>query len=215
MKKLISASILSSDFGKLNEEIASVEPHVDMIHVDVMDGHFVPNITLGAPVVAKMKCGRPMEVHLMIEHPEKFIEDFAKAISHAHGRKDDCYITVHQEVCHHPGRIAEQIKKAGCRAAISINPETPLATIESVLADFDMVLIMTVHPGFGGQGFIEECLPKIEDLRNRAPKMDIAVDGGINDKTAGLAAKAGANIFVAGSYIFKAENRAKAIDALR
>lgn len=215
MKLLIAPSILSANFGKLNEEIASVEPYVDMIHVDIMDGHFVPNITLGAPVVSKLKSGRPMDVHLMIEHPEVYIDDFAKALTKAHGRRNDCYITVHQEACTHLHRVVQQIKHAGCLAAVALNPATPLHFIEPILGELDMVLLMTVNPGFGGQEFIESVLPKIQELRKRAPKLNIQVDGGINEKTAKLAVKAGANILVAGSYIFGAKNREEAIKKLR
>lgn len=212
---LISASILSADFSKLNEEIKSVEPHTDMLHIDVMDGHFVPNITFGAPVTAKLKCGRQMDVHLMIEHPENYLEDFAKAISKAHGKRADCYITVHQEACHHLHRVIQQIKEFGCRAAVALNPATPLYTIEPMLNELDMVLLMTVNPGFGGQKFINSVLSKIASLRKKAPKLNIEVDGGINDKTAKLAVKAGANILVAGYYIFSAKDREKAIESLR
>lgn len=215
MKILIAPSLLSADFGHLNEEIKSVEPFCDMIHVDIMDGHFVPNITFGAPVVSKMKCGRPMDIHLMIEHPENFLEDFAKAVSKAHGKRNDCYLTVHQETCHHLHRVIQQIKKLGLRAAVALNPATPPYTIESVLSELDMVLFMTVNPGFGGQVFIESVVPKIRDLRKKAPKLNIQVDGGINEKTAKLALKAGANILVAGSYIFGAKNREEAIKSLR
>ncbi len=215
MKLLIAPSILSADFGRLNEEIKTVEPYADMIHVDIMDGHFVPNITFGAPVVAKFKCGRPMDVHLMIENPQNYLEDFAKAVSKAHGKRTDCYLTVHQETCPHLHRVIQQIKKLGMKAAVALNPATPLYTIEPILKDFDMVLLMTVNPGFGGQEFIDAVLPKIEMLRNKAPKLSIQVDGGINDKTAKLAVRAGANILVAGSYIFAAADRKEAIEKLK
>lgn len=233
MSILIAPSLLSADFGRLNEEIKSVEQFCDMIHVDIMDGHFVPNITFGAPVVSKMKCGRPMDIHLMIEHPENFLEDFAKAVSKAHGKRNDCYLTVHQETCHSGTceayakkktrpkaatilhRVIQQIKKLSMKAAVALNPATPLYTIESVLSELDMVLLMTVNPGFGGQAFIESVIPKIRDLRKKAPKLNIQVDGGINEKTAKVAVKAGANILVAGSYIFGAKNREEAIKGLR
>jgi len=215
MKILIAPSILSADFSRINEEILSVEPHCEMIHVDIMDGKFVPNTTFGTDFVEKLKCSRPMDVHLMIEKPEEQIEAFAKAIQKAHGRKDDCYITIHQETCSHPHRVAELIKKHGIKPAISINPATPLYTIEPVLDSFEMVLLMTVVPGFGGQAFIESVLPKIVELRKRAPNLNIEVDGGINDKTVKLAVAAGANVIVAGSYIFKAKDRLKAIESLR
>lgn len=215
MKILIAPSILSADFGRINEEIHSVEKAADMIHVDIMDGHFVPNITFGAPVVSKMKCGRPMDVHLMIQHPENYLEDFAKAVSKAHGKRSDCYLTVHQETCPHLHRVIQQIKKLGCRAAVALNPATPLYTIEPVLSELDMVLLMTVNPGFGGQEFISSVLPKITALRKKAPRLNIEVDGGINDKTAKLAIKAGANILVAGFYVFGSRDRLAAIESLR
>jgi ribulose-phosphate 3-epimerase len=215
MKILIAPSILSADFGRLNEDIKTVEPYSDMIHVDIMDGHFVPNITFGAPVVAKLKSGRPIDVHLMIENPQDYLEDFAKAVSKAHGKRADCYLTVHQEACTHLHRVVQQIKKLGMKAAVALNPATPLYTIEPILKDFDMVLLMTVNPGFGGQEFINSVLPKIQALRNKAPRLNIQVDGGINDKTAKLATRAGANILVAGSSIFGAKDREKAIKSLR
>lgn len=215
MKFLIAPSILSADFGRINEEIKSVEPYVDMIHVDIMDGHFVPNITFGAPVVAKFRSSRPLDLHLMMQKPGDYLEDFAKAISKAHGRRSDCYITVHQEACTHLHRVMQQIKKLGCRAAVALNPATPLYTIEPVLKDFDMVLLMTVNPGFGEQEFISSVIPKIQNLRKKAPKLNIEVDGGINEKTVKLAVKAGANILVAGSYIFGAKDRKKAIESLK
>lgn len=212
---LVAPSILSADFGRINEEIKAIEPYADLIHVDIMDGHFVPNLTFGASVVAKMKCGRPMSVHLMIENPQDYIADFAKAMTKAHGRRDDCSIIVHQEACKHLHRVIQQIKETGCKAGAALNPVTPLHAIASVLGDLDVVLIMSVKPGFGGQEFISSVLPKIRDLRKKAPKIDIEVDGGINDKTAKEAIKAGANILVAGSYIFSAPNRISAIDRLR
>lgn len=215
MKILIAPSILSADFGRLNEEIASVEPYADMIHVDIMDGHFVPNITFGAPVVAKMRCKKPMDVHLMIANPQDYLDDFAEAVKKAHGRNDDCYLTFHEESSLHLHRLIQQVKKLGMKAAVALNPATPLISIESLLGDLDMVLLMTVNPGFGGQEFIESVLPKIRELRKKAPTLDIQVDGGINEKTAKRAIEAGANILVAGSYVFGAKDREKAIESLR
>lgn len=215
MKIFISPSLLSVDFGQLNEEIKTVEPYCNMVHVDIMDGHFVPNITFGAPVVAKMKCGLPMDIHLMIRHPEKYLEDFARAVVKAHGKRSDCYLTVHQEACPHLHRTIRQIKKLGMKAAVALNPATPLHTIEMMLDGLDMVLLMTVNPGFGGQKFIEAVLPKISALRQKKPKLDIQVDGGINKKTAKQAVAAGANILVAGSYIFGSKNRKEAIESLK
>jgi len=215
MKIIISASILSADFGRLNEEITAIEPYVDSIHVDIMDGHFVPNMTFGPPVLEKLKCGRPFDLHLMIEHPENYLADFARALSKAHGKRSDCYITVHQETCPHLHRVIQQIKKLGCKAAVALNPATPLYTIEPMLSELDMVLLMTVNPGFGGQDFIQGVLPKIQALRKKAPKLNIQVDGGINDKTAKMALKAGANILVVGSYLLKSRDKKKAIESLQ
>lgn len=215
MKIKIAPSILSADFGKLNEEIASVESMVDLLHVDVMDGHFVPNITLGAPVVGCITSRLPMDLHLMIEHPERYLEDFVKAAT-AHGlSKEQVSITVHQEACRHLHRVVQQIKSLGVRAAVSINPATPLAMIQEVLDDVDMVLIMSVNPGFGGQKFIPSALEKIRELRTLKPDLDIEVDGGINAETARQCIDAGANILVAGSYIFGAKDRRAAIESLR
>jgi ribulose-phosphate 3-epimerase len=207
MKIKIAPSILSADFGRLNEEIASVEKYSDMIHVDVMDGHFVPNITIGAPVVKWLKTKLPLNCHLMIEHPERFLEDFAKAGAHT--------ITVHQEVCPHLGKVLQQIKDLGCKAGVSINPSTPVEMLEEVIDDVDEVLIMSVNPGFGGQSFIESALGKIAAVREMSATVDIMVDGGINAETGRLCVEAGANILVAGSYIFGAKDRKKAIESLR
>lgn len=215
MEIKIAPSILSADFGKLNEEIASVEPYVDLLHVDVMDGHFVPNITIGPPVVAGIRTKLPVDLHLMIEHPERYVEDFVKAATANGLEKKDVSITVHQEACRHLHRVIQQIKSLGVKAAVSINPATPLEMIEEVLDDVDMVLIMSVNPGFGGQKFIEHSLEKIRALRTLKPDLDIEVDGGVNAETAKLCIEAGANILVAGSYIFGAKDRKSAIDALR
>ena len=203
----IAPSILSADFGHLNQEIATIETCSDLLHVDVMDGHFVPNITIGPPVVKCLKTKLPLDCHLMIEHPEMFIEEFVKAGAAS--------ITVHQEACTHLHRVIQQIKSFGVKAAVSINPGTPLKMIEEVLDDVDMILIMSVNPGFGGQKFISSALAKIEELRKQKPQLDIEIDGGINAETAKLCVKAGANILVAGSYIFGAKDRKAAIESLR
>lgn len=207
MKIAIAPSILSADFGRLNEEIASIESYSDLLHVDIMDGHFVPNITIGPPVVSCIKTKLPLDCHLMIEQPEKYIEEFVKAGAAS--------ITVHQEACKHLHRVIQQIKAFGVKAAVSINPATPLKMIEEVLDDVAMVLIMSVNPGFGGQKFIENALEKISALRRMKPDLDIEVDGGINAETAKLCVKAGANILVAGSYIFGAKDRKQAIESLK
>jgi ribulose-phosphate 3-epimerase len=214
MKLQIAPSILSADFGKLNAEIASVEPYSELLHVDVMDGHFVPNITIGPPVVRCIKTKLPLDCHLMIQTPEQYIEDFVKAGASS--------ITVHQEVCPHLSRVIQQIKsyknsktRLPLKAAVSLNPATPIEMIEEVLDEVDMVLIMSVNPGFGGQEFIDSVLGKIMALRELKPELDIQVDGGINPATAQKCVQAGANILVAGSYIFEAKNRRKAIENLR
>jgi ribulose-phosphate 3-epimerase len=207
MKLKIAPSILSADFGKLNEEISSIEKYSDIIHVDVMDGHFVPNITIGAPVVKWLKTKLPLSCHLMIEHPENFVADFAKAGAQT--------ITIHQETCPHLSKIIRQIKDLDCRVGVSINPGTPVEMLEEVIEEIDEVLIMSVNPGFGGQSFIEGALGKIAAVREMAPEIDIAVDGGINAETGRLCVEAGANILIAGSYIFGAKDRKKAIESLR
>jgi ribulose-phosphate 3-epimerase len=207
MKIKIAPSILSADFGNLNKDVKSVEKDSDLIHVDVMDGHFVPNISIGALVVSKIKSKRPLDVHLMIENPEKYIEFFAKAGA--------AIITVHAEATKDLKGLLEKIKSYGVKAGVSIKPKTPISKIQKVLDLVDMVLVMTVEPGFGGQKFIEKMMDKVKALRAKKPKLDIEVDGGINEETAKIAVKAGANILVAGSYIFGAKNKKKAIDSLK
>lgn len=206
MKIQIAPSILSADFGNLNEEMKSVESYADLFHVDVMDGHFVPNLTIGAPVVKCLKSALPLSCHLMIENPENFVEQFAKAGA--------ATITIHVEAAKDLKTIISQIKSYGVRAGVSIKPKTEVSAIESVINDVDEVLVMSVEPGFGGQEFMENSLEKIAALRKMRPDLDIAVDGGINDKTAKRVIEAGANILVSGSYIFGAPDRAAAIKSL-
>lgn len=203
----ISASILSADFGKLNQEIAEIEGCTDLIHVDVMDGHFVPNLTFGAPVVKKICSKKPLDVHLMVLEPEKYLKEFAEAGAGI--------ICVHAEAAKNLKTVVEEIKALGCKAAVSIKPKTPLSAIENVLSKLDMVLVMSVEPGFGGQKFMPEVLPKIQELRQKKPELDIEIDGGINHETAGKARQAGANVLVAGSAIFGKQNREQAIKELR
>lgn len=207
MEIKIAPSILSADFGKLNEEIAEVEPYVDLIHVDVMDGHFVPNITIGAPVVKNIKSNKPLDVHLMTENPENFVDDFAKAGANI--------ITVHVEACEDPAAVLKQIRDLGVKPSICVKPKTDVADIEPYLDMVDMVLVMTVEPGFGGQSFMEDMMSKVERLRELKSELDIEVDGGIKDHTAKTAIAAGANVLVAGSYIFGAEDRKAACESLR
>ena len=212
MKKIkISPSILSADFSQLGNEIKRLEEGgADMIHVDVMDGHFVPNITVGVPVVeALSKITRlPLDVHLMIEEPEKYIEPFARAGSDT--------LTFHIEVTDQPEDLIARIRQLGSKPAISLNPETGLDRIWNLLDKLDMVLVMFVHPGFGGQAFMPEVSWKVRELRKRAPAgFDIEVDGGINEKTISEVARAGANVFVAGTSIFDSPDVAAAIKTLR
>lgn len=203
----IAPSILSADFGRLNEEIVSIADFVDWCHIDVMDGHFVPNLTFGAPVVKDIQTSLLKDCHLMIENPENYLEDFAKAGADI--------ITIHAEaVVDLPG-IIQQIKDLGCKAGVSIRPGTAIEAIETVLSELDLVLIMSVEPGFGGQGFMENCIPKIQQIRANYPELDICVDGGINAETAKRVIAAGANVLVAGSFIFGAEDRIEAIKKLR
>lgn len=214
---LIAPSILSADFGKINEEIATIDMDSDLIHVDIMDGHFVPNITFGPGQVGKMRAKKPFDVHLMIENPDLYLKDFADGVMKAVGPElyKESYLVVHQETTKHLHRTIQLIKSLGMKAGVALNPATPWDTIESVLGDVDMVLCMTVNPGFGGQKFIESVMPKVAKLRELRPNLNIEVDGGINDQTVKIALEAGANIFVAGNYVFSSENRKVALNSLR
>ncbi|MBM7113682.1 ribulose-phosphate 3-epimerase [Archangium primigenium] len=211
---LVSPSLLSSDFGRLAEEVRAVEAAgADWVHVDVMDGRFVPNITLGPVVVEAIKkaATRPLDVHLMIVEPEKYVDAFVKAGADI--------LTVHAEACTHLHRVIQQIRHAGARPSVVLNPATPLSAIEEVLGDVDMVLLMSVNPGFGGQGFIPQTVDKVRRLRAmldaRGLQTEIEVDGGINAETSKKVVEAGASVLVAGSYVFGAKDYAAAIRSLR
>ena len=211
---LIAPSILSADFTRLGDELKAVEEAgADWIHVDVMDGHFVPNITIGPFVVdaVKRSTALPLDVHLMIEKPERYIADFVKAGADTVG--------VQVEACLHLHRSVAQIREAGARASVVLNPGTPIQAIEPVLGDVDQVLVMTVNPGFGGQRFIESTLPKIETLRRwideRGLDVLIEVDGGIAADTIGRAAAVGTDVYVAGTAVFGAPDYRAAIERRR
>jgi ribulose-phosphate 3-epimerase len=213
MRKL-SASILSADFGRLADEVRAVEAAgTDWIHVDVMDGHFVPNITIGPDVVRALRkvTQLPFDVHLMIEKPERTLEAFVDAGAD--------WLGVHVETCPHLHRTIQNIKELGAKAIVTLNPATPLVSIEDILPDVDMVLIMTVNPGFGGQKFIDGALPKIRKCRQwideRKCSALLEVDGGVNSDTIDSLVAAGVDVFVAGSAVFNGGDYAKNIKALK
>ncbi len=210
----IAPSLLSADFGRLAEEVRAVEAAgADLVHFDVMDGRFVPNITVGPLVVeAVRKATRlPIDVHLMIVEPERYVEAFAKAGA--------TLVSVHAEVSPHLHRTLQAIRAAGAKPAVALNPSTPLNAVQWVIGDCEMVLVMTVNPGFGGQRYIEACTRKVRDLRALAdaknPALEIEVDGGINPDTAKLVGEAGANVLVAGSAVFAKKDYREAIASIR
>lgn len=211
---LVAASILSCDFGRMKEEIEFLdEQKVDYIHVDVMDGHYVPNLTFGPPIIKAIRpyTEIPFDVHLMIENPENSIDQYIDAGSDR--------ITIHNDATIHLHRLIHKIKEAGVKAGVSLNPHQSPKEIEYVLKDLDLVLLMSVNPGFGGQSFIPSTLDKVKELKELLQKhnssAEIIVDGGVNQNTGKELVEAGANALVAGSYIFNAENRSEALESLR
>lgn len=210
----LAPSILSADFSNLLKDVQAVEKAgVEYLHIDVMDGHFVPNITIGSLVVQALrdKSKLVFDVHLMIENPDMYVDDFVKAGADI--------VTIHVEAANHLHRTVQKIKEKGAKAGISLNPATPLNTIEFMLPYVDMILLMSVNPGFGGQKFIPEVLPKITALKKMIDEgnynVDIQVDGGINAENAGTVVKAGANILVAGSAVFSSSDIDQAVARLR
>ncbi len=214
-KVKISPSVLSADFGRLGEQVAEVSgAGADYIHLDIMDGHFVPNLTAGPIIVSGVRpwTKLPLDVHLMIEEPDRLIPDFAKVGANI--------LTVHPEACRHLHRVIYQIKDLGARAGVSLNPGTPASALEPVIGDVDLVLVMTVNPGFGGQKYIHSVTKKIARVREMLDEAgsgaELEVDGGINEETAPIAVEAGARVLVAGSAVFnERESVADAIARLR
>lgn len=208
MEFKISTSILACDFANLESELKKCES-ADLIHLDVMDGHFVPNITIGAPVIKALKavCSIPFDMHLMISNPLDYINDFADAGADIISFHTECESDINETI----NRIIE----CGCKPALAIKPATPAEAVYPYIDRLAMALVMTVEPGFGGQSFMPDMMPKIKKIRNDFPYIDIQTDGGVNEKTIKECAKAGANVFVAGSAVFKSKDPAEAISVLR
>lgn len=214
MNHLIAPSILAADFANLQRDLEMInQSDADWVHVDIMDGMFVPNISFGFPVVAATKkhATKPLDVHLMIVEPDRYLKAFKDAGADG--------MTVHYETCPHLHRTIQAIKELGCRAGVALNPHTPVALLEDIIADLDMVLIMSVNPGFGGQKFIANTYKKLNDLkelsRERNPNLLIEVDGGVDQSNIEKLLQAGANVLVAGSSVFSSANPAAAIHNLK
>lgn len=209
----IAPAVLMVDYGRLADEIVAVEKEADLFHFDVMDGHFVPVISYGANVIRSLRPRTevPFDVHLMVQYPERYIADFAKAGS-------DC-LTVHAEVCPHLDRTIRQIKEAGSKAGVALNPSTPLEAVDPVIRDVDLILLMSVNPGFGGQPFIAEIEQKVEEMRRRLDALgircELEVDGGIKMENCARIAEAGASILVAGSAVFQSPDPAEVIRRMK
>ncbi len=211
--KLIAPSMLASDFGKLEDEISMVNnSKADWFHIDVMDGVFVPNISFGTPImnVLKKSAKKPLDVHLMIVNPDKYLEKFAELGSSV--------LTVHAEACTHLHRTVQKIKSLKMKAGVAINPHTPVSFLESIINDIDLVCLMSVNPGFGGQSFIENTYQKVEDLKSLIDKKNskaiIEIDGGVTSENAKKLADKGADVLVAGSFVFKSDNPSETISTL-
>ena len=211
---IVSPSLLSADFCNLSADIDMINrSEAELLHLDIMDGVFVPNISFGFPVIKNLKniCTKGLDMHLMIVEPQKFIKEVKDAGAE--------YMNVHYEACQHLSRVIQQIKEAGMKAGVTLNPATPVAVLEDVICDIDMALIMSVNPGFGGQKFIPNSVKKVRQLRDLIAKSGsnalIEVDGGVNEETGRMLKDAGADILVAGNYVFKAENPLQRISTLK
>lgn len=211
---IVSPSLLSADFCNLSADIDMINrSEAELLHLDIMDGVFVPNISFGFPVIKNLKniCTKSLDVHLMIVEPQKFIKEVKDAGAE--------YMNVHYEACQHLSRVIQQIKEAGMKAGVTLNPATPVAVLEDVICDIDMALIMSVNPGFGGQKFIPNSVKKVRQLRDLIAKSGsnalIEVDGGVNEETGRMLKDAGTDILVAGNYVFKAENPLQRISTLK
>lgn len=214
MNTLVSPSLLSANFLNLNQDLEMInKSEADWLHMDIMDGEFVPNISFGFPIIEAVSkiCKKPLDVHFMIMHPEKYIERTAKLGA--------MMMNVHYEACTHLHRTVQQIHNAGMKAAVTLNPATPVCMLEDIIDDVDMVLLMSVNPGFGGQIFIENTIQKVKRLRkmidNAQTNTLIEVDGGVNAKTAPILVKAGVDVLVSGSYVFKSSDPISTIESLK